>query len=323
MGHVGLRPDVLPITIAHCEFSSLARRDRGHHVVLDDPKPQSVQHSLRVGSANSSHGDSNLQTSTRRQRHRTASPVATSRSTGASDLNAVCRQDVLVPICEHRRPANTATQGPYHILGFAVFHVTGYSFNGNTAAARLGKRLRRGSLSGADEQRCNKPCIRGCFIGFSHPAGPSSLASHARTSMLACLPHLRSPTNTNSNRPERTPLIMNRRRVIGATAAVALAGVGAAGLVSWANSTKASAEAARRRPPSSSWTSTCPRAPTLPPSWPAPTRAPSSRRPSLPGALTSDAQIGNQVAAADLYPGDQLVKARLAARRTRASPPTR
>ena len=31
------------------------------------------------------------------------------------------------------------------------------------------------------------------------------------------------------------------------------------------------------------------------------------------GAITSEAQIGNQVAAADLYPGDQLVKARLAA----------
>ena len=31
------------------------------------------------------------------------------------------------------------------------------------------------------------------------------------------------------------------------------------------------------------------------------------------GAITSDAQIGNQVAVADLYPGDQLVKDRLAA----------
>ena len=31
------------------------------------------------------------------------------------------------------------------------------------------------------------------------------------------------------------------------------------------------------------------------------------------GAITSEAQIGNQVAAADLYPGDQLVKDRLAA----------
>ena len=73
---------------------------------------------------------------------------------------------------------------------------------------------------------------------------------------------------------------MNRRRVLGVGAAVVLAGLGAVGVVSWANTTKSSAEDSRPRPPSSSWTSTCPRAPMLPPSWPLPTRAPCSRRAS-------------------------------------------
>jgi pilus assembly protein CpaB len=106
---------------------------------------------------------------------------------------------------------------------------------------------------------------------------------------------------------------MNRRRVTGAIVAMALAGVGAVGLVSWANSTKNVAEASEaqtaviivdKQVPKGADAATIKAA----------THVGTVQQKALqPGALTSEAQIGNQVASSDLEPGDQLVKARLAA----------
>ena len=106
---------------------------------------------------------------------------------------------------------------------------------------------------------------------------------------------------------------MNRRRVLGGSAAVVLAGLGSLGVISWASSTKNDAEAQQaqtavvivdKHVPKGSDAATIAAA----------THESTIQRKSLAaGALISEAEIGSQVAASDLYPGDQLVKDRLAA----------
>jgi pilus assembly protein CpaB len=113
---------------------------------------------------------------------------------------------------------------------------------------------------------------------------------------------------------------MNRRRVTGAIVAVALAGVGAVGLVSWANSTKDSAEASEaqtavvivdKQVPKGADAATIKAA----------THVGTVQQKALqPGALVNEDQIGNQVAASDLEPGDQLVQARLTQQATSDHP---
>jgi pilus assembly protein CpaB len=106
---------------------------------------------------------------------------------------------------------------------------------------------------------------------------------------------------------------MNRRRVIGGVVAVSLAGLGAVGIAAWANDTKASAEDQQAQTAVVIVDKHVPKgadAATIL----ADTHVGTVQRKNLAaGALTSDAQIGNQVAADDLEPGDQLVAARLAA----------
>jgi pilus assembly protein CpaB len=106
---------------------------------------------------------------------------------------------------------------------------------------------------------------------------------------------------------------MNRRRGVGVGAAVVLAGVGSLGVVSWANSSKSRAEAQvaqtavviiDNRVPKGADAATIKAA----------SHVGTVQQKSLAdGALTSENQIGTQVAAADLEPGDQLVQARLTA----------
>src|SRR4051794_13755907 len=107
---------------------------------------------------------------------------------------------------------------------------------------------------------------------------------------------------------------MNRRRAAGIGVAVVFAGVGTAGANSWGHSTKDSAEAAQAqtvvvivdtRVPKGADANTIKAA----------THEGTVQQNSLAaGALTSEAQIGTQVALADLLPGDQLVKDRLGAK---------
>jgi pilus assembly protein CpaB len=107
---------------------------------------------------------------------------------------------------------------------------------------------------------------------------------------------------------------MNRRRVAGVSAAVVLAGLGSVGVISWANSSKNNAEAQQAQ------TAVVIIDKHVPKGAPAATIVASAHVGTIQaknladGALTSETQIGNQVAAADLEPGDQLVKARLAAK---------
>jgi pilus assembly protein CpaB len=105
---------------------------------------------------------------------------------------------------------------------------------------------------------------------------------------------------------------MNRRRVIGVSAAVVLAGLGSIGVVSWAKTTKSAAEDRQAQ------TAVVIVDKHVPKGANAATIIASSHESTVQeknladGALTSETQVGTQVAAADLYPGDQLVKSRLA-----------
>jgi pilus assembly protein CpaB len=106
---------------------------------------------------------------------------------------------------------------------------------------------------------------------------------------------------------------MNRRRVTGAIVAMALAGVGAVGLVSWANSTKDIAEAAEAQTAVVIVDKLVPKGADAA-AIKAATHVGTVQQKALqPGALTSEDQIGDQVAMSDLQPGDQLVRARLGA----------
>jgi pilus assembly protein CpaB len=104
---------------------------------------------------------------------------------------------------------------------------------------------------------------------------------------------------------------MNRRRVVGIAAAVILAGVGATGVVAWANSTKdhaAAQEAQTAVVIVDTRVAKGADAGTIRKS----THVGTVQQKNLqPGALVSEDQIGNQVALVDLLPGDQLVAGRL------------
>jgi pilus assembly protein CpaB len=105
---------------------------------------------------------------------------------------------------------------------------------------------------------------------------------------------------------------MNRRRVLGVGCAVVLAGLGSVGVVSWASSTKSSAEDQQ------SQTAVVIVDKHVPKGADAATILAGTHEGTVQlknlaaDALTSESQVGAQVATADLYPGDQLVKNRLA-----------
>jgi pilus assembly protein CpaB len=107
---------------------------------------------------------------------------------------------------------------------------------------------------------------------------------------------------------------MNSRRVLGVSAAVVLAGLGAVGVVSWANTTKSSAEDQQAQ------TAVLIVDQHVPKGSDAATVLANTHEGTVQqkylaaGAVTSDAQIGTQVATADMYPGEQVVKDRLAAK---------
>jgi pilus assembly protein CpaB len=107
---------------------------------------------------------------------------------------------------------------------------------------------------------------------------------------------------------------MNRRRVVGVGCAVVLAGLGSVGVVSWASSTKSSAEDQQSQTAVVIVDKHVPKgadAATIR----AGTHEGTVQLKNLAAdALTSESQVGTQVATADLYPGDQLVKDRLAAK---------
>jgi hypothetical protein len=149
--------DTIPITISNCEFSQ-ALLDGTTNIILylDDPKPQSGCSSLPGGFS----------------QLRTDSQCVTSGGTTVDgdpggDLQKVVPcitplpHDVLVPMYDAAacQAAGCNGHGPYTILGYAMFHVVGYSFNGNNYGGTLGKTCPQQGQRG-------KYCIQGDFIRF-------------------------------------------------------------------------------------------------------------------------------------------------------------
>jgi hypothetical protein len=88
--------------------------------------------------------------------------------------------DVLIPMYDAAacQAADCKGNGPYPIEGFAMFRVTGYSFNGNNYAGSLGKKC-------PDKDR-GKYCIQGDFIKYVTSIGTPG--APAPTSALPDLP---------------------------------------------------------------------------------------------------------------------------------------
>jgi hypothetical protein len=74
------------------------------------------------------------------------------------------------------KAAGCKGHGPYPILGFAMFHVTGYSFNGSANDGTLGKKC-------PDESR-GKYCIQGDFIKFTTSQGAPGPGTNFGTSLI-------------------------------------------------------------------------------------------------------------------------------------------
>jgi Flp pilus assembly protein TadG len=152
----------VPIVISNCEFSQALLNGNADIVLyLDDTKPQSGCSSLPGGF--SQLVNTNCQVTI------TAGGTAAGDPGGDVMKQIPCitnatspalPHDVLIPMYDANacKAAGCKGHGPYPILGFAMFHVTGYSFNGNKNDGTLGKKC-------PDESR-GKYCIRGDFIRF-------------------------------------------------------------------------------------------------------------------------------------------------------------
>jgi hypothetical protein len=162
-----------PITISNCEFSQVLLDGTTDIVIyLDDAKPQTGCSSLPGGFS--------------QLINNACAITATAGGTVPGDPGGdVMKQiscitnptaptlphDILIPLYNAAacQAAGCNGHGPYTILGFAMFRVTGYSFNGNKNAGTLGKKC-------PDETR-GKYCIAGDFIRFvteQGSTGPST-----------------------------------------------------------------------------------------------------------------------------------------------------
>lgn len=157
----------VPIVISNCEFSK-ALLDGTTDIVLylDDAKPQSGCSSLPGGFSQLINNNCAV----------TISAGGTAPGDPGGDVmkqvacitnstSPALPHDVLIPMYDAAscQTSGCKGHGPYPILGFAMFHVTGYSFNGNKNDGTLGKKC-------PDESR-GKYCIRGDFIQFTTSQG--------------------------------------------------------------------------------------------------------------------------------------------------------
>lgn len=162
--------NTLPITISNCEFSQ-ALLDGTTDVTfyLDDTKPQSGCSSLPGGFSQLRDPENDCSV--------TATAAGTVPGDPGGDLQKQVKcitplpKDLLIPMYDAAACQSAGCKGTsqYPIVGFAVLHITGYSFNGNANAGTLGKKC-------PDETR-GKYCIRGDFIRFTTSQGtpgPSS-----------------------------------------------------------------------------------------------------------------------------------------------------
>jgi hypothetical protein len=156
-----------PIVISSCEFSQeLLDGSVDITLYLDDTKPQSGCSSLPGGFSQLVSSDCNVEI--------TAGSTADGDPGGDLNKQVPCitnpsspalPNDILIPIYDSDACAASGCtgKGPYPILGFAAFTVTGYSFNGNNYAGTLGKNC-------PDNSR-GRYCLRGDFIKFTTSQG--------------------------------------------------------------------------------------------------------------------------------------------------------
>jgi Flp pilus assembly protein TadG len=154
----------LPITISDCEFSQ-ALLDGTADIILylDDTKPQSGCSSLPGGFSQLADDGSCAVV---------VSAGGTADGDPGADLHKVVPcitplpHDVLVPMYDAAacQASGCKGNGEYPIVGFAMFHVTGYSFNGSAYDGTLGKKC-------PEEKDRGKYCIRGDFIRFTTSQG--------------------------------------------------------------------------------------------------------------------------------------------------------
>jgi hypothetical protein len=151
----------VPITISNCEFSqALLDGTSDITLYLDDAKPQSGCSSLPGGFSQLVNTDCSVNVS--------AGGTVAGDPGGDIKKQIPCvtnpsgpalPHEVLIPMYDAAACDETCKgHGPYPILGFAMFRVTGYSFNGNAYDGTLGKEC-------PDESR-GKYCINGDFIKF-------------------------------------------------------------------------------------------------------------------------------------------------------------
>jgi hypothetical protein len=160
--------NTLPITISDCEFSeALLDGTTDITLYLDDPKPQSGCSSLPGGFSQLLDSDCAV----------TVSAGGTAPGDPGGDIHKVVPcitnptapylpHDVLIPMydADACQAAGCKGKGPYPIVGFAMFRVTGYSFNGNNYDGTLAK-------SCPEEKDRGKYCIRGDFFRFVSSQG--------------------------------------------------------------------------------------------------------------------------------------------------------
>jgi Flp pilus assembly protein TadG len=151
-----------PLVISNCEFSQ-ALLDGTADIVLylDDTKPQTGCSSLPGGFSQLLNNNCAV----------TITAGGTVPGDPGGDVMKLIPcitnpsapalpHDILIPMYDAAacQAAGCKGKGPYPILGFGAFHVTGYSFNGNKSAGTLGNKC-------PDNTR-GKYCIRGDFIQF-------------------------------------------------------------------------------------------------------------------------------------------------------------
>ena len=159
--------NVLPIVISDCEFSQALLAGTADIVLyLDDTTPQTGCSSLPGGFSRLDGSGCDVAIS--------AGSYAPGQPGGALQTLVPCLtnssppalpHDVLIPIYDSAQcqSAGCNGQGPYLIVGFGAFRVTGYSLNGNNYAGTLGRNcpdLTRGRY-----------CLSGDFIRYTTSLG--------------------------------------------------------------------------------------------------------------------------------------------------------
>ncbi len=155
----------LPITISNCEFTqALLVGTTDIIIYLDDAKPQTGCSSLPGGFSQLNPGASFCGVVITAGGLVDGQPGAPDPRLDDCITNATAPRlphDVLIPMYDASacQAAGCNGQGPYKILGFAMFHVTGYSFTGNRYGGTLGNKC-------PEDKDRGKYCIQGDFIKF-------------------------------------------------------------------------------------------------------------------------------------------------------------